>query len=142
GRVFSGRVESVNTRIDPITRAVLVRAILPNRDGMLRPGLLLKVTLIKNERQAVVLPEETLLQRQDDHFAMVVGADGVVEQRQVGVGARLPGQVEITSGLDAGERVVVRGINRVQDGQRVRVAEVWDAAPGWDAVTPPAGQGE
>jgi len=132
-RVFRGRIESVNTRIDPVTRSVLVRAILPNDDHTLRPGLLLKVTLIKNARNAVILPEETLTQRQNDHFVFVVGDDNKVEQRKVTVGARRPGKVEITSGLEKGERVIVRGINRVRSGQEVNVAETWPPLDGWDA---------
>jgi membrane fusion protein (multidrug efflux system) len=132
-RVFRGRIESVNTRVDPVTRSVLVRAILPNDDHVLKPGLLLKVTLIKNERTSVILPEETLMQRQEDHFALVVGDDNKVEQRKVSVGARRPGKVEITAGLKTGERVIVRGVNRVRAGQLVEVAETWPPLDGWDA---------
>ncbi len=132
-RVFRGQIESVNTRVDPVTRSVLVRAILPNDDHVLKPGLLLKVTLIKNERTSVILPEETLMQRQEDHFALVVGDDNKVEQRKVSVGARRPGKVEITEGLKTGERVIVRGVNRVRDGQLVEVAETWPPLDGWDA---------
>lgn len=132
-RVFRGRIESMNTRIDPVTRSVLVRAILPNDDHVLKPGLLLKVTLIKNERTSVILPEETLLQRRSDHFVLVVGADNVVEQRKVKVDARRPGKVEITDGLKAGERVIVRGVNRVRDGQKVEITETWPPIKGWEA---------
>ncbi len=131
-RVFHGKIESVNTRIDPVTRSVFVRAVLPNDDGMLRPGLLLKVTLIKNERTSIVLQEETLMQRQEDHFVLVVADDDMVEQRKVTIGARIPGKVEITSGLKEGERVVVRGVNRVKTGEKVNVAETWPPVGGWD----------
>lgn len=132
-RVFRGKIESVNTRVDPVTRSVLVRAILPNDDHILKPGLLLKVTLIKNERTSVILPEETLTQRQNDHFVLVVGDDNKVAQRKVTAGARRPGKVEITGGLEKGERVIVRGVNRVRDGQEVEVAETWPPLAGWDA---------
>ncbi|HEX2753558.1 MAG TPA: efflux RND transporter periplasmic adaptor subunit [Alphaproteobacteria bacterium] len=132
-RVFRGRIESVNTRVDPVTRSVLVRAILPNDDHILKPGLLLKVTLIKNERTSVILPEETLMQRQEDHFVLVVADDNKVEQRKVSVGARRPGKVEITAGLKTGERVIVRGVNRVRAGQLVEVTETWPPLDGWDA---------
>jgi membrane fusion protein (multidrug efflux system) len=116
-----------------VTRSVLVRAILPNDDHVLKPGLLLKVTLIKNERTSVILPEETLMQRQEDHFVLVVADDNKVEQRKVSVGARRPGKVEITAGLKTGERVIVRGVNRVRAGQLVEVAETWPPLDGWDA---------
>ena len=132
-RVFRGNIESMNTRIDPVTRSVLVRAILPNDDHILKPGLLLKVTLIKNERTSLILPEETILQRQNDHFVLVVGDDNMVEQRKVTVDARRPGKVEITEGLKAGERVIVRGVNRVRAGQKVEIAETWPPLKGWEA---------
>ncbi|MDP2206633.1 MAG: efflux RND transporter periplasmic adaptor subunit [Alphaproteobacteria bacterium] len=134
GRVFRGNIESINTRVDPVTRAVLVRAVLPNPDGQLRPGLLLRVKLIKSERRGIILPEESILQRQQNHYVLVVSEeDSKVEERQVGVGARLPGRVEITKGLAAGERVIMRGINRVRNGQTVNVAEVLPGVPEWGA---------
>ncbi|HRI75522.1 MAG TPA: efflux RND transporter periplasmic adaptor subunit [Alphaproteobacteria bacterium] len=139
GLVFRGQVESVNTRVDPVTRAVLVRAVLPNADGQLKPGLLLRVRLIKNERSGIILPEESILQRQKNHYVLVVGEDGdKVEERQVTVGARLPGRVEITKGVDAGERVIVRGLNRVRAGQAVNVAETVPGVPEWGADAAPA----
>jgi membrane fusion protein, multidrug efflux system len=138
GRVFRGSIESVNTRVDPVTRSVLVRAVLPNPDGQLRPGLLLRVRLIKSERRGIILPEESILQRQQNHYVLVVSEqDSKVEERQVGIGARLPGRVEITKGLQAGERVIVRGINRVRDGQNVNVAQVLPGVPEWGADSPP-----
>lgn len=132
GRVFRGNIESVNTRVDPVTRSVLVRAILPNPDGQLRPGLLLRVKLIKSERRGIILPEESILQRQRNHYVLVVSeADSKVEERQVSVGARLPGRIEITKGLEAGERVIMRGLNRVRHGQAVNVAQVLPGVPEW-----------
>lgn len=137
GRIFRGQIESVSTRIDPVTRSVLARAVLPNPDGQLKPGLLLRVRLIKSEREGIILPEESLTQRQQNHYVMVVNSAegqqtaGVVEERQVSVGARLPGRVEITRGLDAGERVIVRGLNRVRNGQTVAIAQEVQGVPAW-----------
>ena len=59
-REFSGEVQTVNTQVDPLTRTVKVRAIIPNEDRVLKPGLLMTIDLIKNERQAIVIPEEGL----------------------------------------------------------------------------------
>lgn len=138
GRVFRGNIESVNTRIDPVTRSVLVRAVLPNPDGRLRPGLLLRVRLIKNERQGIILPEESILQRQNNHYVLVVPEGGDrVEERQVNIGARLPGRVEIAGGIEEDERVIVRGINRVRNGQAVDVARILPGVPEWGADTAP-----
>lgn len=139
GRRFRGEVDSVNTRIDPVTRAMTVRAVLPNEDGVLRPGLMLRVSLMRNEREAVVVPEESVLMRQREHFVLVVGTDDVVERRRITVGARMPGRVEVTSGLEAGERIVVRGISRVDDGDKVQVAEDWGLSTDPQRPQKPAG---
>ena len=124
---FRGEIYSVNSRIDPITRSVLVRAILPNDTGILKPGLLMRVALLRNEREALVVAEESLLQRAQDHFVLVVPeGGGPVEQRKVEVGMRRPGMVEVLSGLEAGELVVTRGVNMVAEGTEVKIAEAWN----------------
>src|SRR5690606_35340377 len=80
--LLTGTIESVDTRVDPITRAILVRAILPNEDGIIKPGLLMRVTLLKDTRTSLIVPEESVLQRQNDHFVLVVNPDTlIVEQR-------------------------------------------------------------
>ncbi len=133
GRVFRGKIESVNTRIDPVTRSVLVRAVLPNPDAQLRPGLLMRVRLIKREREALIVPEESILQRQQSHFILVVAPDNKVEERQISIGARLPGRAEVTRGLEAGERVIVRGMNRARHGETVNVAQELPPPRAWGA---------
>jgi membrane fusion protein (multidrug efflux system) len=61
GRKFEGTVTSIGTRIDPVTRTIVVRAILPNPVRLLKPGLLMRVELIKNPRTVLVIPEEALI---------------------------------------------------------------------------------
>lgn len=125
-RVFRGEVASVNSRIDPVTRSVLVRALIPNEDATLKPGLLMQVTLLKDERQALVVPEESTIQRDNRHFVLVIGDDGAAEERQVQTGVRQPGMLEITDGLAAGEKVVTRGMGTVRAGQKVEIQRLWD----------------
>lgn len=135
GRIFRGKIESVSTRVDPVTRSVLVRAVLPNDDSRLRPGLLMRVRLIKREREGLIVPEESILQRQQSHFILVVTPDDTVEERMITVGARLPGRAEVTRGLEAGDRVIVRGMNRVRNGEKVSVAQEIPPPAPWGADT-------
>ncbi|MFN3231706.1 MAG: efflux RND transporter periplasmic adaptor subunit [Alphaproteobacteria bacterium] len=121
--VFKGIVTALDSRIDPITRAVTIRAIIPNEDRLLRPGMLVTVNLVRDQRQALVVPEETLIPRATRQFVMVIGDDGIVERREVGIGARRPGLVEITRGLSAGETVIVEGTTRAMPGGEVTVQE-------------------
>jgi membrane fusion protein (multidrug efflux system) len=115
GRSFSGSVSSIDSRVDVATRAVIVRALLANEDGALKPGMFLNVSLANDEREALVIPEEALTPEAERQFVFVV-ADGKASRREVRIGGRRPGTVEITAGLTAGERVVVEGTQKIRDG--------------------------
>ncbi len=120
---FEGAVATIGTRIDPETRSVIIRAIIPNREMRLRPGMLMTVQLLNRQRQALMIPEEALIPVQRRHYVLTVGEDLVVQRKQVFIGQRQPGLVEITQGLSPGERVIVRGTTRVRPGQRVSITE-------------------
>jgi len=122
GRSFAGSVASIDSRVDMNTRSVTVRALLANDDGALRPGMFLNVTLANDEREALVIPEEALSPEAERQYVYVV-TDGKVSRREVRIGGRRPGRVEILAGLTAGERVVVEGTQKVRDGATVRATE-------------------
>jgi len=127
-QVFRGEVISLSNTVDPVTRAFQVRAELPNPGAALKPGMLMNVTLAGGLRESVVAPEESILSRGRSHHVLVVTesfGDTVVKRQTVELGRRLPGKVEIRSGLDGGEKLVIHGGFRLADGQAVRVrAEV------------------
>ncbi len=127
---FEGKVSAVDSRIDPVTRTVQVRALVPNPDRLLRPGLLMQVELLKDPRQAVVIPEEALTPLGNQQFVMVVDRNNgnVVERREVKIGRRMPGEVEILAGVAAGETVVTHGIDQARDGRSVRIRAVDDGS--------------
>jgi len=125
-KVFEGVIDTVNSRIDPVTHSVLVRALLPNEEGLIRPGLLMQVTLLKDRREVLVVPEESVMQRQSKHYLMIVKDDNTVQEREVQIGIRKNGVVEITRGLQVGEKLIVRGMGSVRDGQQIVVQESWD----------------
>lgn len=133
GRVFTGRVSSVDSRIDPTSRSVAVRALVPNSDGALRPGLFMTVELESDSRTALVIPEEALVPEKSSQYVFIV-RDGVASKREVTIGARQPGSVEVLAGLAAGERVIVEGTIKARDGGPVR-----DSAPAEVATAPPPG---
>ncbi|MGH0037972.1 MAG: efflux RND transporter periplasmic adaptor subunit [Myxococcota bacterium] len=118
---FEGRVASIDTRVDPVSRTVTARGLVPNPEGRLRPGMFLTVTLLREEVQALVVPEEAIVPDQSRQFVLVVAADGSVERREVQTGRRRPSLVEVISGLAAGERVVVEGTQRARAGGTVEV---------------------
>jgi len=121
-REFEGTVRTVGSRVDPVTRAVTVRAHIDNKDKSLRPGMLLTVDVVTAERTALVVPEGSVFQIQNR--AYVYGVDGdTVHQRQIEVGGRRFGVVEVLSGLSEGDVIVVEGIIKLREGVRVRFQE-------------------
>ncbi|MEL7029274.1 MAG: efflux RND transporter periplasmic adaptor subunit, partial [Pseudomonadota bacterium] len=129
---FEGVVEFIDSRVDPVTRSIVVRSVLQNEDGKLRPGMLMTVRLIKDAREAPAAPELAVVAQGEDMFVFVLreasaageAADGPpqVEMRRVELGQRRAGFIEVVSGLAEGERIVVEGVHRLRDGQAVRFA--------------------
>jgi membrane fusion protein (multidrug efflux system) len=137
GRNFTGKVVSVDSRVDPATRAVTVRALVPNRDAALKPGMFLTVSVAQDHRPALVIPEEALIPEQARQFVYLVqGAK--VAKREVTLGRREPGFVEIASGVAAGDQVVIEGTLKLRDGSPVRDVDATGAATaGVPAATSP-----
>lgn len=119
---FSGRVVSVGTRVDPSTRSVAIRAVIDNRDGRLRPGMFMTVNLVRAEREALMLPERAIVPENERHFVFVV-EDGRAMKREVVVGRRRPGEVEILEGITILDQVIVDGTLNVRDGLPVRPSQ-------------------
>jgi membrane fusion protein (multidrug efflux system) len=117
---FEGTVSSIDTRVDPATRSVTVRALLPNPKGLLKPGMFLTVRLSRGAVDAVMVPEEALVPEQGNMFVFVV-KDGVAEKRQVRIGQRRVGDVQVVEGLAEGELVVTEGTQKLRDGAAVAV---------------------
>lgn len=121
-RPFRGRIHSVDPVVDPNTRAVTVRARLPNPDRLLRPGMLLTVAIETAPRLAVSVPELAVVGEGEARFVYVVEEQNRAQRRPVRTGMRSNGRIEILEGLTAGERVVTEGVVKVADGMEVRLA--------------------
>ena len=128
GQHFEGTVKSIDSRIDPVTRTVVVRALLSNSEQRLRPGMLMRVELASREREAIVIPEECLVAKGLKHFVYVVdsSAGNTVERREVRIGTRRPGEVEVVAGLDVDELVITDGTLKVRPGATVSIRAVDD----------------
>jgi membrane fusion protein (multidrug efflux system) len=122
GQVFEGKVASVDSRVDPSTRSVTVRAILPNDKGLLKPGMFMNVRLSRGTADVLVVPEESLLPEQGDVFVYVV-QDGKAGKRKIQTGQRSVGSVQVTDGLQAGELVVTEGTQKLREGASVEVVD-------------------
>jgi membrane fusion protein (multidrug efflux system) len=119
---FSGRVASLDSRVDPATRSVTVRALLPNPEGLLKPGMFLTVRLSRGATDALLVPEHALVPEQGDVYVFVV-KDETAEKRRIRTGQRRVGDVQVVDGLVAGELVVTEGTQKLRDGVAVRLPD-------------------
>ena len=129
GLEFDGTIESIDNRIDPVTRTVIVRALVPNPEGRLLPGLLMQVDVLRNERDAVVTAEAAMLPMADRQYVMRVvgeGDDATVEKVEVSTGLRMPGYVEILDGLSDGDLVVPHGNHKLKLGHKLNIIGIDD----------------
>jgi membrane fusion protein (multidrug efflux system) len=118
-RAFSGEVTNIDSRVDPVTRSIAVRAELPNADGALRQGMFMTVTLKGELKPTLLVPEEAIVPERGKAYVFVV-EDGKVERREVRTGKRRPGEVEIVEGVRDGEHVVTEGTQNIRDGSSVQ----------------------
>jgi membrane fusion protein (multidrug efflux system) len=120
-RPFRGIIQTIDPVIDPNTRAVTVRALLPNPDRALRPGMMLNVVISSATRNGLSVPELAVVGEGDRRYVFTLDGQGRARRVQVRTGARIGGRIEIVEGLRPGQRVVTEGIVKVADGMRVRV---------------------
>ena len=117
-RKFTGTVSSIDTRLDPISRSVRVRAVIPNTDSLLKPGMFLTVDLQRDRGDVIVAPEQAIVPEGTRQFVYVV-KQGKAEKRAVVLGRRIPGLVTIEEGLAVGEEIVTEGTHKIRDGSDV-----------------------
>ncbi len=119
-QAFTGMVTAINSRIDSVTRAVTIRAEIDNPDQILKPGMLLNVSVKSRPRRVLGAPESAVFQNRDRHFLFRVRQDNTVQKQPVMIGTRIPGWVEILDGVSPGDRVVADGVHRLRDGSIIK----------------------
>ncbi|MFP4137899.1 MAG: efflux RND transporter periplasmic adaptor subunit [Halomonas sp.] len=125
---FEGEIDSIGTRVDPVSRSVTVRALVDNPEERLRPGMLMKVVVNREPRETLVIPESALVPEGRRQFVLALSPEEEhrVTRREVQTGARREGEVEILDGLEEGELVVAHGTERVRDGEPTRLLGILD----------------
>jgi membrane fusion protein (multidrug efflux system) len=122
--VFVGEIETIMPQIDTLTRTFQVRGVLPNAQGRLYSGMLMKVRLQQAPREALFIPETAIVPIAEKHFVYVLnlqeGGLAKLVRREVTLGMRQPGWVEVVEGLKQGQVVVSEGALRVRPGMEVK----------------------
>ena len=119
GQVFTGEIKAIDTRLDPVTRSVKVHALMPNDQLELRPGMLLNVKVTLEQVQALQISEKAIVPLQNKQYVFVLNKDNTVTQTEVQLGQRMPGLVEVVSGLQAGDEIVIEGTTKIRSGSVV-----------------------
>lgn len=135
--IFSGEIATIGTRVDPVTRSINIRAELDNADGRLRPGMLMQVIVQQRVRDSVVIPEAAIEPSGDRHSVMLIEeSDGTTRltKRNISIGERRYGQVEVLEGLAEDELIVVHGLQLARDGQEARLIGIVDDETGIRAL--------
>jgi membrane fusion protein (multidrug efflux system) len=138
---YEGRVFAINPLVDAAGRSIVIRAQVKNQDAALRPGMFARVRLITSDSQdTLVVPEQVIVPQGDEQYVFRV-QDGKAVRVKVVVGQRREGQVEIVSGLTAGDVVVSAGQLKLRDGVPVTILDANGAAAAASAGPPPKANG-
>lgn len=119
GEKFTGEVYAIDPRINAENRNFTVKALIANPEGRLRPGMYARVRIDTATRQNVLMvPEEAIVPEGQDNYVFAVN-DGKAERRKVALGDRANGEVEISDGLEKGDKVITAGLMKLRDGMPV-----------------------
>ena len=120
-RTIVGTVDFVSFKADPATKTFLVRSIIENADHNIRPGMIGRVAFVRRVvTDAVAAPLFSLVDKGGERIVFIE-KEGVAESRTISIGVIEGDRVQITSGLDAGDHLIVKGHTEVEDGMKVIV---------------------
>ena len=122
GKTFSGQITEVGSRIDAVSRSFSVRATLPNEDKALPSGMFMRIIIALEQNEAVSVPEEAIVAEGGGSYIFEV-IDNKSIRKEISLGRRVPGFVEVTQGLEVGASVVVRGTNKVRSNGAVEIVD-------------------
>jgi membrane fusion protein (multidrug efflux system) len=120
-----GQIQFSEVIVDQGTGSVTLRAVFPNPDQLLLPGMFVRAEVAEGVTdRALMVPQQAVLRSpRGEPFAYVVNAEGVIEQRILRTSRAIGTNWMVTEGLEAGDRVVVEGVQRIRTGARVNASE-------------------
>ena len=126
---YPGRLDFVDAAVDPRSGTLQMRLAVPNPEGFLRPGQFVRVILAARQQTVFRVPQQAVQEMQGQHSVFVVGADNEAQPREIQTRTRQGNDWPVASGLAAGERVVVEGIQKVKPGSPVKPMEAKAVPP-------------
>ncbi len=124
-----GTLQFQDVSVDPTTGSVILRAVFPNRQGVLLPGMFVRAVVKEGvDQHAILVPQQAVSRdRKGNPVALIVDADGKVQQRMLTLDRAIGDQWLVSSGLSAGDRVIAEGMLKARPGASVKVVP-FDAA--------------
>jgi len=119
-KTYKGEIESVASRVDAQTRSILTRIKIKNENSELIPGSLLEIQIKYNIRDALSIPDTSVMNQGAKKFVYKVLENNTVDKFEVTTGTRYEGNIEILSGLSIEDKVVAEGLTKVRPGAKIK----------------------
>jgi membrane fusion protein (multidrug efflux system) len=118
---YNGNVSSIDRAVDPQTGTIRIRLAFPNTDKILRPGMSTTVRLFHSDgSKAILIPHKAVTEQMGEYFVYMVTDSNTVTQTKVKLGPSIREKVVISEGLQAGQKIVTEGLQRVKEGAKIQ----------------------
>ena len=119
-KTYTGKIDSVASRIDAQTRSILVRAQIKNENAEIIPGSLLEIEILYNEKNALSVPDRSIIYEGTKKFIYKIIENNITKKTEVETGIRSEGSLEVLSGLSEGDKIIAEGLTKVRPGMKVK----------------------
>jgi membrane fusion protein (multidrug efflux system) len=122
-----GKIDFIDRAINSQTGTIAMRGVVPNPDGLIKPGSFTTVNLILMEREnVVVIPQSAIAQIQGKSYAFILGGDNKVTRTPIILGRNIENQVIVTDGLKPGDKILLEGFQKFKEGMQIKPVIVQD----------------
>tara|TARA_B100000686_G_scaffold7328_1_gene7205 strand:- start:2527 stop:3402 length:876 start_codon:yes stop_codon:yes gene_type:complete len=119
-KTYSGKIESVASRVDAQTRSILARAKINNENSEIIPGSLLEIEILYNDKDALSAPDTSIMYEGNKKFIYKIIENNMIKKTEIETGIRDKGNLEILSGLNEGDKIIAEGLTKVRSGMKVK----------------------
>ncbi len=122
GYPHEGLVDFIDTKLNPATGTIQVRALFPNKDGLLLAGMFARVRVPLDTKKSLIIPDVAVQFDQGGRYVFVVNSDNVVQHRRIKIDHSVDDMRVVEEGLQSTDQVIIEGVQRVRPGSKVRTA--------------------
>ena len=119
-KTYRGKIESIASRVDAQTRSILARAKINNENSEILPGSLLEIEIFYNEKNALSVPDTSIMYEGSKKFIYKIIENNIIKKTEIETGVRNQGNLEVLSGLNEGDKIIVEGLTKVRPGMKIK----------------------